>query len=424
MSLVETIRHWFASIRIDIEAGDILLKTATTVVVLLFVLLVYYVSRRIARGTIPRLAAHTRNTWDDILVEHDVFKHLALVPPAVVLHYLLPLVVDGYGRVEAIGKAAFEIYLIVAIFLVLDALINAVHAIYRRLKVAQEIPLTGFVQVIKIALYFVSFVLVLAVVANKTPIYLLSGLGAMTAVLLLIFKDPILGFVAGVQLISNKMLKQGDWIEMPQYGADGDVQDITLTTVKVSNWDKTITTIPTYALITDSFKNWRGMQESGGRRIKRAITIDVNSIRFCTNEMLERFAKIRYIAEYMQAKTREVNAYNARLGPDERDVVNCRRLTNIGTFRAYVIAYLHNHPMINQQMTFLVRQLAPTDRGLPLEIYVFCRDKAWAGYEAIQSDIFDHLLAIAPEFDLRVFQYPSGRDLGLVMARVATGEST
>ena len=424
MTAVEALGHRFDSLRTSIETGDILMKTVAAILVLLISLLAFYVSRRLARGAVPRWVAHTRNTWDDIIVEHDVIKHLALIPPAVVLYYLLPLVLDGYGRIDTIAKAAFEIYLIVAIFLVLDALINAVHAIYRQLKVAQEIPLTGFVQVIKIALYFVSIILILAVVANQTPIYLLSGLGAMTAVLLLIFKDPILGFVAGVQLISNKMLKQGDWIEMPQYGADGDVQDITLTTVKVRNWDKTITTIPTYALITDSFKNWRGMQESGGRRIKRAVTLDVNSIRFCTPEMLERFARIRYISDYMQAKHSEINAYNARLGIDKRVAVNCRRLTNIGTFRAYVIAYLRNHPMINQQMTFLVRQLAPTDRGLPLEIYVFCRDKAWAGYEAIQSDIFDHLLAIAPEFDLRVFQYPSGRDVGLSLARMAPGEST
>ncbi|MFZ0610950.1 MAG: mechanosensitive ion channel domain-containing protein [Desulfobacterales bacterium] len=423
MAVVESIRHWLSMLQIDIETGDLLVKIIAGATVLLISLIAFYMSRRLARGTIPRFIARTRNTWDDLLVAHDVFKHLALLPPALILFHFLPLVLDGNSRVEAIFRGVLNLYFIVATLLVLDALINALHAIYRRLPVAREIPLTGFFQVLKIILYFVSIILVLAVIVNKTPVYLFSGLGAMTAVLLLIFKDPILGFVAGVQLISNRMLKHGDWIEMPKYGADGDVQDITLTTVKVRNWDETITTIPTYALITDSFKNWRGMQESGGRRIKRAITIDVNSIRFCTNEMLERFAKIRYIVEYMQAKNREVNAYNARLGDDERHAVNCRRLTNIGTFRAYVIAYLRNHPMINQQMTFLVRQLAPTDRGLPLEIYVFCREKGWAAYEAIQSDIFDHLLAIASEFDLRVFQYPSGRDLGLVLARMSLGES-
>jgi miniconductance mechanosensitive channel len=242
-------------------------------------------------------------------------------------------------------------------------------------------------------------------------VYLLSGLGAMTAVLMLIFKDPILGFAAGIQLISNRMLKPGDWIEMPKYGADGDVIDITLTTVKVRNFDRTITTIPTYALINDSFKNWRGMQESRGRRIKRAIYIDMNTIRFCSPEMLERFSTIRYIADYMQRKNQELEKYNAERGIESRDAANARRLTNIGTFRAYVYAYLQNHPMINTEMTFLIRQLAPTQHGLPLEVYVFCRDKEWTNYEAVQSDVFDHLLAIAGEFDLKVYQYPSGADI-------------
>jgi miniconductance mechanosensitive channel len=228
---------------------------------------------------------------------------------------------------------------------------------------------------------------------------------------MLIFKDPILGFVAGIQLISNRMLKHGDWIEMPKYGADGDVIDITLTTVKVRNWDKTITTIPTYALINDSFKNWRGMQESNGRRIKRAIYIDMNTIKFCSAQMLQRFAGIRYIADYMQRKNKELEQYNAERGIESQDATNARRLTNIGTFRAYICTYLQNHPMINTDMTFIVRQLAPTEYGLPLEIYVFCKDKAWANYEAIQSDIFDHLLAIAGEFDLKVYQYPSGTDI-------------
>jgi len=271
--------------------------------------------------------------------------------------------------------------------------------------------LTGFFQVLKIILYFTGTIFMISVIFDRAPVYLLSGLGAMTAVLLLVFKDPILGFVAGIQLISNRMLKEGDWIEMPKYGANGDVIDITLTTVKVRNFDRTITNIPTYALITDSFKNWRGMQESGGRRIKRAINIDIGSIRFCTPEMTARYSKIRYIAEYMQMKNQEIGQYNKGLGEDVNDPANSRRLTNIGTFRAYIKVYLENHALINTQMTFLVRQLAPTGHGLPLEIYVFCKDKEWARYEAVQSDVFDHLLAMAPEFDLRVFQFPTGHDL-------------
>jgi miniconductance mechanosensitive channel len=232
----------------------------------------------------------------------------------------------------------------------------------------------------------------------------------MTAVLLLIFKDAILGLVAGIQLTANKMIAVGDWIEMPKYGADGDVLDLTLTTVKVQNWDKTITTIPTYALISDAFKNWRGMQESGGRRIKRSIAIDMNSIKFCDEEMLERFRKIQYISEHIERKRKELQEHNRLLKVDDSSLANGRRLTNVGTFRAYIQAYLKNHPAIHQNMTFLVRQLAPSDHGLPIEIYVFSSDTAWVTYEAIQADIFDHLLAVLPEFDLRVFQSPAGHD--------------
>jgi miniconductance mechanosensitive channel len=321
------------------------------------------------------------------------------------------------GVSPRIVEAAVEIYFIVVVLLILDALINFFHDIYQRFDVSKDIPLRGFSQVLKIVMVCGGVIMALSILLDQSPVYLLSGLGAMTAVLMLIFKDPILGFAAGIQLISNRMLKPGDWIEMPKYGADGDVMDITLTTVKVRNFDKTITTIPTYALINDSFKNWRGMEESRGRRIKRAICIDMNTIRFCTSEMLERFSGIRHIAEYMQQKSSEVKATNAALDVGELDGVNARRLTNIGTYRAYVHAFLMNHPMINKDMTFLIRQLAPTQHGLPLEIYVFCRDKAWISYEAIQSDIFDHLLAVAGEFDLKVYQYPSGTDLQGMMGK-------
>jgi len=228
--------------------------------------------------------------------------------------------------------------------------------------------------------------------------------------MMLVFRDSILGFVAGIQLAANKMVAVGDWIEMPNYGADGDVLEVALTTVKVQNWDKTITTIPTYALISESFKNWRGMSESGGRRIKRPVNIDMSSIRFCDEEMLERYGKIQYISEYIEAKKEELEEFNQAINVDNASLVNGRRMTNIGTFRAYIRAYLQNHPAINKSMTFLIRQLQPTEHGLPIEIYVFSKDKVWANYEAIQADIFDHILAVVPEFDLRVHQNPTGAD--------------
>jgi miniconductance mechanosensitive channel len=244
----------------------------------------------------------------------------------------------------------------------------------------------------------------------------LGGLGAMTAVLMLVFKDPILGLVAGIQLATNRMVARGDWIEMPKHGADGDVLEVGLTTVKVQNWDMTISTIPTYALITESFKNWRGMSESEGRRIKRAINIDTSSIRFCNQDMLDRFSKIQHITEYLDRKQQEISNWNTERNIDELDSLNGRKLTNVGTFRAYIVAYLRNHPKIHQEMTFLVRQLKLTQHGLPIEIYVFSSVQNWSSYEDIQADIFDHILAIAPAFDLRIYQSPSGNDVKDLLA--------
>jgi miniconductance mechanosensitive channel len=411
MSLPEFIQSLLSHFNIGAQSGSALARIILAVIVLIISWIAFRISRRIVADVVHRIFKRTRFTWDDVLQENKLFMRLTLIVPVLIIHVFIPLMLDGYPQVEAVAAGAVTIYFIIVAFLVLDALINSLHAIYQTFRVSRDIPLKGFTQVLKIVLFCTGLIMVISVILDRSPIYLLSGLGAMTAVLMLIFKDPILGFVAGIQLISNRMLKHGDWIEMPRYNADGDVIDITLTTVKVRNWDKTITTIPTYALINDSFKNWRGMQESQGRRIKRSIYIDMNTITFCTPRMLERFATIRYISDYMQRKHKELEAYNAERGIDKQDATNARRLTNIGTFRAYVHAYLQNHPMINTTMTFLVRQLAPTQHGLPLEIYVFCKDKTWANYEAVQSDIFDHLLAIAGEFDLKVYQYPSGTDI-------------
>ena len=265
-----------------------------------------------------------------------------------------------------------------------------------------------------------STIAVISLIIGHSPTLLLGGLGAMTAVLMLIFKDPILGLVAGIQLSSNQMVAPSDWIEMSKYGADGDVLEVAMTTVKVKNWDKTITTIPPYALITESFENWRGMSESDGRRIKRAINIDMDSIRFCDEEMFDRFAKIQYIAEYLEKKRHEISGWNAERNVDASDPLNGRQLTNLGTFRAYVVAYLRNHPMIHQEMTFLVRHLAPTEHGLPIEIYVFSRDQVWSDYEGIQADIFDHILAMAPAFNLRIYQSPAGSDVRTLLDALNT----
>ncbi len=293
----------------------------------------------------------------------------------------------------------------------LDALILSIQDIYSSSELSASRPIGGYLGAAKIVLYVIGAIFLISVLTGQSPWGILSVLGGLTAVILLIFKDTILGFVASIQISAHDMVRIGDWIEMPKYGADGDVIDVSINTIKVQNWDKTISTIPTYAMVSDAFKNWRGMKESDGRRIKRAVCIDMSSICFCTKEMLARFRKIALLRDYLDMKDREIAEHNARLGIDDSVLVNGRRQTNIGVFRAYITNYLRNHPMINQDMTFLIRHLPPSSEGLPVEIYVFCRDKVWANYEAVQADVFDHILAVVQEFDLRVFQYPSGFDL-------------
>ena len=394
--------------------GRDLSEDLAALVALALVAFVALFAHSLARGPLLRglnaIVYRTDIPWDDALSECRVLHRLTHLVPGLIIYLLGPPALEGHPISAKIIQTAAHIYLVLTGLLVVEALINAGVYIYHSTRTSHEVSIKGLVQFLKILLYLLGGVIVVSILIGQSPLYLLGGLTAMTAVLLLIFRDSILGLVAGIQISVNRMVACGDWIEMPQYGADGDVLDITLTTVKVQNWDKTIATIPTYALISESFKNWRGMQHSGGRRIKRAIYLDVSTIEFCDEEMLARFAKIQYITAHIERKKKELAEYNKLNQVDLSHLVNGRRMTNIGTFRAYVWAYLKNHPQINQEMTFLVRQLAPTSKGLPIEIYVFCKDKIWANYEAIQADIFDHIFAIVPAFDLRVFQEPTGTD--------------
>src|SRR5690606_34414882 len=306
-------------------------------------------------------------------------------------------------------------FIILTVVRAIAGALDVANGAYARRPEAASRPIKGYIQVVKIGLYFLAAILVIAALIEQSPLLLLSGLGAMAAVLMLVFKDTILSLVASVQLSSNDMLRVGDWIEAPQMNADGDVIDIALHTVKVQNWDKTITTIPTWKLISESYKNWRGMQESGGRRIKRALLIDQQSVRFLNPGEREALCRFALIDDYIRQKQDEIDAWNAKLAEAGKDPVNTRRMTNIGAFRAYVVSYLKAHPGINQGMTQIVRQLAPTPEGLPLEIYAFTATVAWVPYEGIQADIFDHLIAIMPEFGLRLYQQPSGADLAAAM---------
>ena len=380
---------------------------------ILLALLLSWVAHRVSQGAIKRsiekFAHYTIQQWDDILVEKHIVKRILYFIPLILLYVLSSPILTGTSLLP-FSQALISVLFLIAVMMFLDAMLSALLAIYGKSAIAKEISITPFVQVLKLGLYFVTGILLLSLLLQKTPLYFLSGLGALTAVLMFVFKDVLMGFVAGIQLIANKMVAPKDWIEMPKYGADGDVLEITLTTVKVQNFDNTITTIPTYALINESFKNWRNMNLSGGRRIKRYVNIDLGSIKFCNSEMLVRFKSIQLISQYIQNRQEEILVYNKKHQIDESTLVNGRRLTNIGVFRSYVEAYLRQHPMIHNDMTFLIRQLSPRENGLPIEIYVFCKNTNWTAYEAIQADIFDHILAVVPEFDLRVFQEPSGSD--------------
>ncbi len=417
--MLTSLRDWLIGQGLSGDAAGLLMLVADMGMVLVLAFIADTMTRRVVVRYAQRVASRSLAHWDDHIARHRVLVRLAHVSPAVVVYYLAIPALADYPQVQLVVRQLSLIFMIATVALAVDGSLNAVTEIVRATGRARGLPVTGVAQVAKLLLFGIAAISVISLVLNRSPLLMLSGLGAVSAVLMLVFRDAILGFVAGIQISVNDMVHRGDWIEMPSHGADGDVIEVGLTTVKVQNFDKTICTIPTYALISESFRNWRGMSESGGRRIKRAISIDMNSVRFCTEEMLARYTRIRYIAEYVEKKRAAVENWNAEQGIDRADYANGRRLTNLGTFRAYIVAYLHHHPMVHDDMTFLIRYLDPTEHGLPIEIFVFSRDQDWVRYEAIQADIFDHLLAIVPEFDLRVFQNPSGaaveRALGAVV---------
>lgn len=380
-------------------------------------ILAHFITKKVILKVITPYIRNNRFKWDNYLLERKVIQRLSHLVPAVIIYYF-SFSFPSYQHLIAKGVA---IYIIVVTLAVLDALLNALNDFYCTFEVSKMRPIRGYIQVAKIIIFTIGGILAISNLIGESPLILLSGIGALSAVVMLIFKDSILGLVAGVQLTSNDMVRVGDWIEMPKYGANGDIIDISLNTVKVQNFDKTITTIPTYALISDSFINWRGMQNAGGRRIKRSIRLDTGSIAFCSPEMIDKFKKIHYLSDYIAGKEKEIEQYNLENEIDRSSPVNGRALTNIGVFRAYIQNYLEHHPKIHKSMTRMVRQLEPGETGLPLEIYAFTNDTAWAAYEGIQSDIFDHILAVAPEFGLRVFQSPSGHDMKSLLARERVG---
>ena len=411
MTLFELIDRWLIACGLSASKADQLDQFILFALLLLIAFGVDFICRFILLHIVSALVKRTRVTWDDILFDRSVLIHLSRMVAPLVLSLTIPM---AFAGVESFGLLLISrlcnVLILITFLNFINALLKAIYTVYNSKEQFRDRPLKGLLQTAQVALWFIGGIVIIATLLGKSPLSLLAGLGASAAILMLVFKDSIMGVVSGVQLSANDMLKVGDWIAMPKYGADGTVIEVTLNTVKVRNWDNTITTIPPYLLVSDSFQNWRGMQESGGRRVKRSVNIDMNSVRFCTPEMLDKYRKIKLLADYIDQTEKVIKDYNEAQQIDNSVLVNGRRQTNLGVFRAYLNAYLHNLPTVNDEMTILVRHLQPTDHGIPVELYFFTRTTDWAPYEQIQADVFDHLLAIVPEFDLRVFQSPTGAD--------------
>ena len=394
MTWIENIGEWMSRNPAIEQLINILL-------VILFSYIAYVITRKIILKLLGLLAEKTQNKYDDIILIKKVTKKGAFIPSLLIINFFSYLVPPVAVLIQRIAIALIFIIVLTTI----SAFLHAVNKIYTKNKQFEGRSIKGYVQTVVLIIYIMGGLVLIGIFSGQSPLVLFSGIGALMAVLLLIFRDTILSFVASIQITSNDLMRLGDWIEAPAFKADGDVIDIALHTIKVQNWDKTITVIPTHKLIDASFKNWRGMKDCGGRRIKRSIFIDLSSIRFCDEIMIKKFEKIELLKGYIKKKTAEIEQYNREKSIGMSSKVNGRRLTNLGTFRAYISAFLRSHEKIKQDLTFLIRQLQPGPTGLPLEIYVFTNDTVWANYEAIQSDIFDHLLAVVKEFDLKVFQY-------------------
>ena len=388
----------------------------------------YFLMRAIILPLISRWVAESKNKIDDMLLDPQLLHRICLLAPFTVIYLLVsgtayvPEALSGYlpavFRSNDLGSTWWaplekinEALIVLLVTLAVSAAINAFNSVYQTFEISKQRPLKGYLQIVKLLAFAFGAVIIIAILTGQSVGYFVTGLGAMTAVLLLVFKDTILSLVASIQLTQNDMVRVGDWIEIPGAGVDGDVIDVALHTVKVQNWDKTIATVPTAQLIQKSFRNWRGMSESGGRRIKRSLSIDMSTIRFLEEDEIERFSRFSPLKQYMESKLDELDSHNKENDPGPDLTWDPRRLTNIGTLRAYIIQHLRGNKRLHQEgMTLLVRQLQPGSQGLPIEIYCFANDTAWANYEDIQADIFDHLLSKLPEFGLKVFQEPSSSD--------------
>ena len=374
---------------------------------ILLIVLIDWISRKLILAMVKQYASKRNNKFMDILVEKKIFKYLGHIIPAIFAKYTMPLVLFEFQKFLPFAQGIFEIMMVVVIVLFLQSVLKVLKVILLEIDSLKDKPIASFTQLIGMIINILALLVLVSIISGKPLWALFTAVGAMSAVLALAFKNVLLGFAASVQISTNDLLRNGDWVEFSKYGADGIVTDINLSTVKIKNWDNTDTTIPTIAFTTESFKNWRGMEESGGRRIKRAVFVKISSIRFCTDKMLEKYKKINLIKSYIEEKQPEIEAYNQSMGFDKSIKGNGRHLTNLGLFRIYLKAYIESVSSVNREMEHLVRQLAPTDKGLPIEIYCFAKEKKWVGFEDTQADIFDHVFSAVRDFDLEMFESPS-----------------
>lgn len=413
--LINDLQNWIEQLLLNsgiVPAGVPYVRLLIMMAVLAIIAwLIHIITKRVVIGSLYKFLKKTSISWDDLFVEHKVFDNVAHIVPALFLKSVAEIIFRDFDQLLPWVIKLTDSYLIIVGMMVVLLFIKVIELLMTKIPAFYDKPIASYFQVIRIIIYTAVGILVLSVLMGRSPLYFLSAFGAMTAIFLLIFKDTILGLVASVQISTNDMVRVGDWVEMPKFNADGDVLAINLNTVKIQNWDKTITTVPTYHFITDSFKNWRGMQESGGRRIKRSVFINIQSIKFVDPETRELYKSYNLIKEFIIRRQLEIEAFNIENKVDTTHLINGRRMTNIGVFRNYIELYLRSLKTVRQDMTLLVRQLPMADHGLPIEIYCFTNTTSWTEYETIVADIFDHLLAAAIFFDLDVFQKPSGSDI-------------
>ena len=413
--MIETLKNWLES-KIAIEwINNLILQTSTIILLLLIGYVSFLVGKFIILGLIAKLIKKTETHIDDLLIQHRIPYRIIQLIILAISHQINKSLFFSETVIYNTNESILSILIILSIIAIFDALLNFANSLFTQSKYAEKFPAKSLIQALKLILYFFGIIFILSIILDKSPLFFISGLGALTAVLLIVFKDPLLGLVAGVQVSANNLIQIGDWIEIPSHNSNGVVKDLTLTTLKVENWDQTISSIPMQTLITDSFKNWRQMGQSAGRRIKRSILIDANSIDFIDSELLDGLNQIPLLAKYLKEKDKELAEYNTSDSANSLNKTNIqRRLTNIGTFRAYCFEYLKNNPNVNSDLTLIVRQLEPTEGGIPLEIWTYSATTNWIAYESIQSDIFDHLYSVLHKFNLRVYQKPSGTDIASI----------